>query len=62
MKSQKGMSYITLIIILIVFTLPGCFGFLLPLNARLLVMLSLTDFLLDTGLGTVPLETTKSAI
>ena len=48
--------------LLVVFTFPGSFRFLLTLYARLLVMLSLTYFLLDTGLCAVPFETTKSTI
>ena len=46
-----------LLCILIVFTLSGSFRFFLTLYARLLVMFSLTNFLLNTGLSTVSLKT-----
>ena len=47
---------------LIVFTLSRCFGLFLTSYAGLLVMLSLTNLLLNTSLRTVSLETTQSAI
>ena len=47
---------------LIVLTLSGSFRLLLPLYAGLLVMLSLTNLLLDTILRTVSLESAKCAV
>ena len=47
---------------LVVFTLSRCFRFLLTSYAGLLVMLSLTNLLLNASLCTVSLETTQSAI
>ena len=38
------------------------FGFLLPLYARLFVMLSLAKFGKDTGTGALALEPTKSTV
>jgi len=43
---------------LIIFTFSSCFGFLLATNTRLLVVFSLTDFLLDSSLCAASLETT----
>ena len=42
----------------VVLSLSGSFGLLLTLYAGLLIVLSLTDLLLDTGLGTTSLEAT----
>ena len=47
---------------LVVLSLASCLRFLLALNTRLLVMLSLTDFLLDTSLCAASLETTQCAV
>ena len=46
----------------LILALTGSFGFLLALYAGLLIMLSLTHFLHDAGLGTASLKTTKSTI
>ena len=47
---------------LIVFPFSCCFRFLLALYARLLVMLSLANLLLNAGLRAVSLESAQSAI
>lgn len=43
-------------------SLSGCFRLLLALYARLLIMLSLADLLLDSGLGTASLEAAKCTV
>ena len=47
---------------LIVFALPGSFGLFLTSYAGLLVMLSLTDLLLNAGLGAVSLESAQGTV
>ena len=47
---------------LVEFTLSSRFGLFLPSYAGLLVMLSLTDFLLDTSLCTVSLKSAQRAV
>ena len=49
-------------LLLIVFTLTSSFRLFLTSYAWLLVMLSFTNLLLDAGLRTVSLKTTKSAV
>ena len=46
----------------LILALTGCFGLLLTLYAGLLVVFSLTDFLLDARLCAASLETTQSAV
>ena len=46
----------------VILALSGSFGLFLALDAGLLVMLSLTNLLLNAGLRAVSLETTKSAV
>ena len=47
---------------LIIFALSGCLGFLLAANGRFLVMLALSDLLLDSGLRTASFESAQSAV
>ena len=56
-ESLPGLSHV-----LIVFALSCCFGLLLASYARLLVMLSLTNLLLDTSLCTASLEATQCTV
>lgn len=51
-----------LLVSLIVFALSCCFGLLLASYAWLLVMLSLTNLLLDSSLRATSLKTTQSAV
>ena len=46
----------------VVFALSGSFGFLFALYRGLLVMFTLADFLLDTGLCAIPLKTAQCAV
>ncbi len=47
---------------LIVFPLASSFRLFLPAYARLLIMLSFANLLLDTSLCAIPLETTQSTV
>ena len=62
MKNRPGIHLGLFHVYLIVFTLPCCFGLLLTPYARLLVMLSLTNLLLDTSLSAASLKTTQGAV
>ena len=46
----------------IIFALSCCFGFLLAAYRRLLVMLALSDLLLDSGLCTASLKSAQCAV
>ena len=46
----------------IILTFSGRLGFLLAFYARLFVMLSLANFLLNAGLGAASLKTAQSAV
>ena len=46
----------------VIFALSGSFRLLLALYARLLVMFSFTDFLLDAGLRAISLKSAQRAV